>query len=183
MANHHQYTYFGLFPSLIRIPILLFTNSLDDRLTAPSLLCAWLVTAAFSSLLLWRLRTFLRGDDVALEWPEAASYGLLLGSILVGSVLVYLASVPDVYSEDLAWSVALACGSLFALVGVLEKPSWGRVTACGVLVLLTNLNRATTGYAAIGATLLIAIWFALDGLGRNGDGGRFPWPSPGCCRC
>jgi len=174
VANHHQYTYFGLFPSLIRIPVFLFTSSLDDRLTAPSLLCAWLVTAVFSSLLLWRLRTFLRGNDVALEWPEAASYGLLLGSILVGSVLVYLAAVPDTYSEDLAWSVALACGSLFALVGVLERPSWSRVTACGVLILLTNLNRATTGYAAVGAALLIAIWFA---LGRAGPEKR-QWALP-----
>ena len=174
VANHHQYTYFGLFPSLIRIPILLFTNSLDDRLTAPSLLCAWLVTAVFSALLLWRLRVFLRGADVALEWPEALSYGLLLGSILVGSVLVYLASVPDVYSEDLGWSVALACGSLFALVGLLERQSWGRVTACCVLVLLTNLNRATTGYAAVGATLLIAIWFA---FGRAGPKAR-RWALP-----
>lgn len=174
VANHHQYTYFGLFPSLIRIPIFLFTTSLDGRLFAPSLLCAWLVTAVFSSLLLWRLRTFLRAGDVELGWLEAGSYGLLLGSILIGSVLVYLASVPDTYSEDLAWSVALACGSMFALVGVLERPSWGRVTACGVLVLLTNLNRATTGYAAIIATLLIATWFALGRVGPE----RRQWALP-----
>jgi hypothetical protein len=174
VAKSHEWTYFGLFPSLIRIPVFLFTSSLDDRLTAPSLLCAWLVTALFSSLLLWRLRVFLRGSDVALGWAEAVSYGFLLATILVGSVLVFLASVPDTYSEDLAWSVALACGSFFALVGVLEKPGWGRVTACGVLVLLTNLNRATTGYAAVGATLLIAIWFA---LGRAGPERR-RWAVP-----
>ena len=51
------------------------------------------------------------------------------------------------FSEDQAWSVALACGSLFALVGVLERPSWGRIATCGVLVLCTNLNRSTTGYS------------------------------------
>jgi hypothetical protein len=52
-----QYTYFGLFPSLLRIPILLVTHSLDGRLTAFSMLMAWLVTALFSSLLVWRVRT------------------------------------------------------------------------------------------------------------------------------
>ena len=52
---------------------------------------------------------------------EAVSYGVLVTSTLAGSVLIYLASIPDVYSEDLAWSVALACASLFVLVGVAEE--------------------------------------------------------------
>jgi hypothetical protein len=153
------YTYFGIFPSLLRVPFFLFTHALDGRFTSLSLLGAWLVTAVFSALLLWRLRVLLRGD-APLGWSEAASYGVLLGSILVGSVLVFLASIPDVYSEDEAWSVALACASLFALMGVFERPSWRRVITCGVLVLLTNLNRSTTGYAAVLSMVLIALWFA-----------------------
>jgi hypothetical protein len=158
------YTYFGIFPSLVRIPFFLLTHSLDGRFTSLSLFGAWVVTAVFSTLLLWRLRVLLRGS-APLGWSETVSYGVLLASILVGSVLVFLASVPDVYSEDEAWSVALACASLFALVGVVERPSWRRVVTCGVLVLLTNLNRSTTGYAAVLAMLLIAVWFA---AGRAG---------------
>jgi hypothetical protein len=169
----HQYTYFGIFPSLIRIPILLFTSSLDGRLTPLSMFAAWVVTAVFSSFLLWRLRILFRGN-APLGWWEATSYGVLLASILAGTVLVYLASIVDYTSEDEAWSVALACASLFALVGVLERPSWRRVTACGILVLLTNLNRPTTGYAACVAALLIAIWFA---SGRAGPELRY-WALP-----
>ena len=33
----HTYTYFGLFPSMLRIPIFLFTHSLDGKLTGCSL--------------------------------------------------------------------------------------------------------------------------------------------------
>src|SRR6185437_9469149 len=168
-----QYTYFGILPSLLRIPFFLFTNSLDGRFTALSMFGAWVVAAVFSCLLLWRLRVLLRGD-VLLGWFEAVSYGLFLASVLVGSVLLYLASNPDVYAEDEAWSIALACASLFALVGVLERPSWRRVIVCGLLVLLTNLNRATTGYAAVLASLLIATWFA---LGRAGPDRR-RWALP-----
>ena len=58
----HQFTYFGVFPSLIRMPILLFTSRLDGDLTAPSLLLAWFATAVFTALLLWRLRVFIRGN-------------------------------------------------------------------------------------------------------------------------
>ena len=155
----HQYTYFGIFPSLLRIPFFLFTHSLDGRFTALSMCGAWIVTALFGCLLLWRLRMLLRGPTY-LGWPEALSYGALLASILVGSVLVFLASVTDVYNEDITWSIALACASLFALVGVVERPSWGRITTCSFLVLLTNLNRTTTGLAAVVAMLAIAAWFA-----------------------
>ncbi len=167
----HQYTYFGIFPSLLRMPIFLVTHALDGRLTAVSMLCAWLVCALFASLLLWRIRMVIRGD-APLGWAETASYGLLLASVLAGSVFLYLASQPNQYSEDLAWSIALASGSLFVLLGVVERPSWGRVVACGTLVLLTNLNRATTGYACVIAALLIAAWF---GLGRAGQDRRRWW--------
>ncbi len=121
-----QYTYFGIFPSLLRMPVLLLTHSLDGRLTAPSMLLAWLVTAAFSSLLVWRVRLLVRGR-AALSWTEAGSYGVLLATIMGGSILIYLASDPDVFHEDLAWSVALTVASTFALLGVLERPSWRRV--------------------------------------------------------
>jgi hypothetical protein len=173
LHDGRQYTYFGIFPSLIRIPIFLFTSSLDGRLTPLSMFAAWVVTAVFSSLLLWRLRILFRGN-APLGWWEATSYGVLLASILVGSVLVYLASIVDYTSEDEAWSVALACASLFALAGVLERPSWRRVTACGIFVMLTNLNRLTTGYAACLAALLIAVWFA---SGRAGPEQRH-WALP-----
>jgi hypothetical protein len=87
-------------------------------------------------------------------------------------VLLYLASQPNEYSEDLVWSVALASASLFALLGVVERPSWGRVVASGTFVLLTNLNRATTGYGCVIAALLISVWF---GLGRAGPDRRRWW--------
>jgi hypothetical protein len=163
-----SYTYFGIWASILRMPILAISTSLQGRLTALSMLFAWVVTALFGAMLLWRLRVMTRGD-ARLSWFEATSYGLLLASILCGSVLVVLASVPNVYSEDLAWSVALACGSLFALVGVVERPNWRRVLATGVLVLITLLNRPTTGYASVAGTLAVAIWFA---LGRGGNDRR-----------
>ncbi len=171
--NGRTYTYFGIFPSLIRIPVLLFTHSLDGHLSPLSLLAAWTVTALFSALLIWRARVVIRGG-APLGWAETVSYGFLIFSVLAGSVLVSLASTPDAYTEDEAWGVALACGALFALLGVVERPSWGRVTACGALVLLTNLNRGTSGYACILGTLLVGAWFA---LGRAGPERR-RWAIP-----
>jgi hypothetical protein len=168
-----QYTYFGIFPSLLRMPVLLLTSRFDGDLTAPSLLLAWMMTALFSSLMLWRLRIVTRGRAV-LGRAEAASFGVLVATIMGGSVVLYLAASPFVYNEDFAWSIPLTLGSLFALLGVMERPSTGRVWASGILILLANLNRTPTGYACVIGAVLVAGWF---GLGRGGASNRrWVWP-------
>src|ERR1700722_13333370 len=169
----HQFTYFGVFPSLLRMPILLFTSRLDGDLTAPSLLLAWFATAVFTALLLWRLRVLIRGTALVGR-AEAASYGVLMAGVMAGSVVIYLAATPFVYNEDFAWSIPLVLGSLFVLLGIQERPSWGQTAAAAVLVVCTNLNRTPGGYAVTIGCVLVAAWFA---LGKGGTAGR-RWAIP-----
>jgi hypothetical protein len=171
--NGRDYTYFGVFSSLIRMPILLVTSRLDGQMTGPSILVAWMLTALFSSLMLWRVRILMRGEALVGR-AEAASYGALMATIMGGSVILYLAATPFVYSEDFAWSVPLTVGSLFALLGVLERPSRRRVVASGILILCANLDRSPPGWALSIAACLIAGWFA---LGREGASKR-RWALP-----
>jgi hypothetical protein len=166
--NGRQYTYFGLFPSLIRMPILLVTSSLDGKLTGPSILLAWMTTAVFSSLLLWRLRILMRGRAIVGR-AEAASYGVLMATIMGGSVILFLAATPFIYNEDFAWSVPLTVGSILGLLGVMERPTWGRVTFSGILILCANLDRAPAGWGCVIGAGLVAVWFA---LGRGGPSNR-----------
>jgi hypothetical protein len=154
----HQFTYFGIFPSLIRMPILLFTSRLDGDLTAPSLLLAWVATAVFTALLLWRLRILIRGTAVVGR-AEAASYGALMAGIMGGSVVIFLVATPFVYNEDFAWSIPLVIGSLFVLLGIQERPSRGQLIAAAVLVVCANLDRTPGGYAATIGCFLVAGWF------------------------
>ena len=93
---------------------------------------------------------------------EAATFGILVAAQLGGSVLIYLGANPWVFSEDKAWSVALSVGALFTLLGVLERPSWQRVTVCGLIILATALTRAVEGYACILGAVLVALWFAFS---------------------
>ena len=162
------YAYFGIFPSILRMPVLLITSRFDGALTAPSLLLAWIMTALFSSLMLWRLRIITRGRAM-LGRAEAASYGMLIAAIMGGSVIIYLNATPFVYNEDFAWSIPLTVGSVFALLGVMERPSTRRVWASGILILLANLNRTPTGYACVIGAGLVGLWFV---LGRGGDSNR-----------
>ena len=158
--NGHEYTYFGLFPSIIRMPILLITNKLDGQMTGLSILVAWCATALVSALMLWRLRIIMRGEAIVGR-AEAASNGMLMATIMGGSVILYLTATPYIYNEDFAWSIPLTLGSLFALLGVLERPSTGGVVASGVLIFCATFDRSPTGWACSIAALLVAGWFAL----------------------
>ncbi len=162
------YTYFGLFPSIIRMPILLVTSSLDGKLTPSSMLLAWLLTGLFAALLLWRVRYLLRGACV-MGRTEATAYGVLMATIMGGTIWMLLASIPYVFNEDIAWSICLTTATIFALLGVLEQPSWRRVVASGLLILCANFDRATTGWACVVGAGLIAIWFL---MGRGGQENR-----------
>ena len=104
------------------------------------------MTALFSALMLWRLRVRMRGEAVVGR-AEAASYGALMSTIMGGSVILNLAATPYIYNEDYAWSIPLTLGSLFALLGVLERPSRSRVIASGALILCANLDRSPPGWA------------------------------------
>ena len=68
-----------------------------------------------------------------------------MAAIMGGSVIIFLGATPFIYNEDFAWSVPLTVGSLFAMIGVMQRPSWGRIAASFLLVLCANLDRTPTG--------------------------------------
>ena len=160
-----QYTYFGLFPSILRMPVLMATHGLDGRLTVVSTLLAWVTTGAFGILMMWRCRVMVR-PTARVSTPEAISFGALTAALLGGSVLLYLGAEPYVFNEDLMWSIAFTLATMFALLGVLEQPSWRRVIVLGVMALGVNLSNLPMAYACVAAGLLGACWFA---IGKAGD--------------
>jgi hypothetical protein len=162
----HTFTYFGLLPSLLRIPFIEVAPSLTGRLTAPSMLVAWLLTGLFSSMLIWRVRILLRGT-VALRWAEAASLGALVATVLGGSVLLFLGAAPWVYDEDIAWSIPITIATLFVFLGILNRPSKGQLFAASGLILAGVLNRQSAGLAGIVGALIIAGWFYFGWGGKS----------------
>ena len=62
---------------------------------------------------MWRVRYLVRGA-VAMGRTEAAGFGVLLAALMAGTVWVFLASIPVVFTEDLAWSIGLTVASIFA---------------------------------------------------------------------
>ncbi len=60
-VDGRTYTYFGPWPSVLRLPVLLATDDLEGRLTAPSMLLAFVTTMAVTAGLYRRVREIVRG--------------------------------------------------------------------------------------------------------------------------
>jgi hypothetical protein len=172
VVHGRSYMYFGPFPSLLRLPVLALTHRFDGELTAPSILLAWLLTGMMTALLLWRVRVMVRGD-APVGRAEAASVVAVMVGLGAGSVLLYLASTPVVYDEAISWGVAFGIGTSFAVLGLLERPSWSRIAGAGLFTLAATLTRSTMGYGGVAALLLVAAWLA---FGRSTADDRRWWP-------
>src|SRR5262249_11658513 len=61
VIGNKTYTYFGPWPSVLRMPIELFTHRFDGRLTQLSLLLAFAVFMVATARLVWRVRELARG--------------------------------------------------------------------------------------------------------------------------
>ena len=136
--------YYGPVPSLLRMPVLIFTHRFDGRLTAPSLLLAFLIALVFASLLSWRIRGMVRGA-AEVGRLEAGLTGALIVVIGLGSVFFFLGADILVYEEAEMWGAALALGAFYALVGFLDRPGAGRLLATGVLTTLALLTARIGG--------------------------------------
>ena len=124
--------------------------------------------------MLWRLRILMRGAALVGR-IEAVCYGVLMATVMGGSVVIFLGATPFIYNEDFAWSIPLTVGSLFAMIGVMQHPSWGRIIASLVLVLCANLDRTPTGWGCVIGAILIADGSPWASEERRTAGGHFRW--------
>jgi hypothetical protein len=156
----HEYLYFGPLPAILRLPFAASTQSLDGRLSAPSMLLAWIVAAIFVSLTVWRIRAMVTPER-SLHRVDVVTVTLFIAVVLGGSPVLLLAATPWAYTEALIWAFAMTMGALYALLGVLQEPTTGRILATALLTLGTVLSRVTAGWgcalAVIGVGVLLAL--------------------------
>ena len=160
VVDGRELMYFPPGPALLRMPLLALTDRFDGRLTALSLLAAWVTTIVLVAALLWRVRVLLR-PGAPLGRLEAAGYGVLVAASTGGSVVLFLASLPWVYHEAYAWAIPMAIGTAHCLIGAVVRPRPRAFLATGAFTLGAVLCRTTAGWACAGAVLAAALWLAL----------------------
>lgn len=161
VEHHRTYMYYGPVPAVLRMPLLLFTHSLDGKLTGCSMLLAFAVALAFTGRILWKLRDAVAGDR-AVSWVEAGLAGAFLVVAGVGSNFLFLASDTIIYHEAEAWGAALAIAAFDFVLSFLLRPRIGAVVAASVFATLSMLTRGSVGagpviaLGIIGAVVVLA---------------------------
>ncbi|MHB8457266.1 MAG: hypothetical protein ACYDBS_06200, partial [Acidimicrobiales bacterium] len=171
VEHHKTYMYFGPFPALVRMPILLLTHSLDGRLTELSMLVAFVLALAFTAYLGWQIRSLVAGNR-GVSRREAVLAGLVMVVVGVGSNFFFLASDPIVYHEAELWGTCLAIGSLGYLVAFLRRQRPGTLLTAGLLATCSMLTRGSVGAGPVAALGITAGTWILLAAGRRLGGSR-----------
>jgi hypothetical protein len=163
----HTYTYFGVLPTLLRLPALLI-GRLDGVEFG-----WWSCTTAVAIWLWAMLRTL---DDVEARLPAAHRLPMLQWAMRIAIVLsgpiVYLLSDATIYNETVMWASALA--ALFNMLALRAATGDGRPTPGQLLCLATLAGLGLHARASIGVAMCIgtgllglrAIWLASRGSER-----------------
>lgn len=157
IVDDKTYTYFGPFPAILRIPVLLIDPAASGKLTLASMAGAWLVFAGFTAALVWAVRRFYRGDAGPTRF-EAVLAGAFIAGATGGTILTYDAALPWVYHEAYLWASATAVGGLYWLVRTIEKPTVRHGVWLGAFGLAAIMSRIPAGWAVTGAALITAAW-------------------------
>lgn len=162
------YLYFGPVLSLLRMPVLLATHSLDGRLTVASMAIGFAALLAAGGWLHWQVRCVLRPGA---EHDRADTFSAFLMQVALGAgaVPLFLAGRAVVYHETELWGAAFAVASLAAIVMVLRRASIGRIALAGLLVTLAINTRVPAGLGGVLALLALAA-LAAAGLAARRDG-------------
>jgi cytochrome b561 len=166
----HEYMYFGPFPALLRMPLLSTTIEYDGKLTVLSMAIGFAVFAVMAVRLTWSVRDALRPADPVEQttWFEAMAMGVFLAAVTGGTTLTYEAALPWVYHEVYVWAVALAVGSLYWMVRVLQDPTQSAIGWLAFFNLALVLTRTTGGFATSVVTVGAGLWLWTGRLGRGG---------------
>jgi hypothetical protein len=150
------YMYFGPWPSLLRMPFVLFTGELDGRLSRISMLLAFAVLLAFASRIAWHARLAVRGSG-PIGWRALVASGGFVFLVGCGSTALFLASRAWVYHEAILWAAAWSVASFALLLDYLRSGRtkllvWSTATATFAL-----LSRQSVGLGPVFALGLLLV--------------------------
>jgi len=168
----HYQTYFGLWPTVLRMPVLAVTHRFDGRLTGPSMLLALIVALWATAGIQWQLRGLLNegvpADGHAAmgrgEWWATAGFQALVGC---GSIVAFLASRPLVYHEMELWGIAGGLAAGDTLLRYVRGPNLRRAGACAAAATVALLSRPSIGFgviASLGFVWIVAVVRRRDSL-------------------
>jgi hypothetical protein len=168
--NGKTYQYFGVWPALLRMPVLAVSDGPYGRLTQVSLLLAAAVALTGFTALHWRIRELVRPDR-AVSRGEAVIVALATFAFGCGTTLVFLTGRAWVYHEAILWGVAWTILAFERVIAYSVEPSGRRLAAASAFTALAFASRASLALGptvALGLVLLLQLLAWWRERGREG---------------
>ncbi len=148
------YTYFGIWPSIVRMPVLVVTHRFDGHLTQASMLLAFAVTMFATARLHWSLRRHVRGAAPIGRGEAAciAGFQVLVGA---GSIVAFLGSRPVVYHEMELWGIATALVTADLATRYAARPTIRGAITLSAAATATAMSRPSVGFGAVMTVALV----------------------------
>lgn len=160
------YTYFGAWPSLLRLPVLAISGGPYGHLTGLSLTLAFAVALSGVASLQWRLRELFRPGR-----PFGRGELVLTAAVVFtagcGTSLLFLASRAWVYHEAILWGAAWALVAYERIIAFIMRQSRARLVGAAVCSGLAFLSRASVGMGPLIALGLLLAGRLLRGTHRR----------------
>jgi hypothetical protein len=152
------YSYFGVFPALLRVPLMLAMPEMAGRWSRLFVVCASMLTSGYALLILRTARkAFSLSESArrAVRWIDPL-FVVLIG---LGSTVIFLPSRSFPHHEAPAWGAAMALASFYHLLKYLagdppRKPI-GHLSAAAIFAVCAFFSRPTIGGGPIAALLLL----------------------------
>jgi hypothetical protein len=154
LRDGKSYAYFGLTPSLLRIPLLLSHWAMTHSVTAVYLTVA-LSVAMWASLDLCR-RVLQRVSGDSLQRWHVAMFVAIAAQLSIGSVLLAV-TTPNFYDESIAWGTAFISLALLATWRWFESKRNGWLWLAVVWLVLGAGSRPSAAGTALGIGFLIVL--------------------------
>src|SRR3954454_2996310 len=152
------YTYFGIFPALLRLAAIPFTDVAHAELARLSCLAA---TVLFVALQLWAL--VVVHNSLSIESRRPGLLAVMVAATVLSGPQLYILAAARIYHEPILWSAAMGGAfNLIILRAALGGPGLSRRDLAWLAVLsgLALNTRVSIGVALyLGMTLLL-LWVA-----------------------
>lgn len=165
VRDGRTYAYFGIFPALLRLPLLAFGRLETTDITWQSMLGA-VVFGVFFKL---RAVAAIYRQLPDTPWSRAVFLALVASLAFGGAQVQFLK--PSIYQEVVSWGGALAAAFVYCAVrGLLIERRFGlgRLLAMALLAGLALLTRVTFGIALYAGLTLLVLTLAWPEAARGG---------------
>ncbi|MGZ4714105.1 MAG: hypothetical protein ACXV9S_14155 [Acidimicrobiia bacterium] len=156
VLHHKTFEYYGPWPALLRMPLMLLFPGMDGKWTQPFMLVAFVIALIAVARIAWQVRVMVRGHGVAVSRAECWWMGLFTFGVGTGSVLLFLGSQVWVYHEAEIWGASLSLAAFAALIEFLTSHRWNRLVLASLFATLSINSRASVGFGPIAAVGIVA---------------------------